>query len=98
MKTNTYIVCPEETKEQFLEEGKSIANTIGNMIAGLSAESQIRGLKQHLAIQIQIQNLKHWYTEHNQRARYRLELEEKDQLIKILEENIENLENQLRKK
>lgn len=96
MKTNTYIKCPEDIKEQFLEEGKSLAKTIGKMMSSLSLKSQVRGFKQHLAVQIQIQNLKHWYTEHNQRERYKLELREKDQNIAILKQQVEQLKKQIK--
>ncbi len=96
MKTNSYIKCPEELKEKFLQEGKDIANSIDGMMSQLSTESKYKGFKQHLAVQLQVQSIKNFYAIENHKARYKEELKDLREQLRISNENVETLKRQIK--
>ena len=89
-KVNTYIVCPDNIKAILLEDAMSISKSIINMVSGMSKEAQIKHLKAHLPIQLQIQMVKAWHNENNQRERLNEIIRDQDNKIKDLTKIIQD--------
>jgi polyhydroxyalkanoate synthesis regulator phasin len=90
MKKNTFIECPEKIKDMLLEESKDISNALLKMVEGMTLEAKFKYLKTQLPRQIQIQMVKAWHNEHNQRARL-------NDIISDLENKVKDLENSLQR-